>query len=81
MSPMTLLVALLAAASVLILFWAVFGGKGGDVNERLERYAAVGTPEKATTKKEKGSVRDALAGSKASAADITWRAGVDVHRM
>ena len=67
MSPMTLLVAILAAASVLILFWAVFGGKSGDVNERLERYAAVGTPEKTTSKKSKdgGGVRQALAGTKA----------------
>lgn len=65
MQPMTLLVAVLAGLAVLILFYAVFGGKSGDVNERLERYAAVGTPEKASSKKDKGSVRDALAGTKA----------------
>lgn len=66
MQPMTLLVAVLAGLAVLILFYAIIGGKGGgDVNERLERYAAAGTPEKATSKKEKGSVRDALAGSRA----------------
>jgi tight adherence protein B len=67
MQPMTLLVAILAAASVMILFWAVFGGKKGDVNERLERYGAVGSPDKATGKKDKegGGVRQALAGSKA----------------
>lgn len=65
MQPMTLLVAVLAGLAVLILFYAVFGGKSGDVNERLERYAAVGGPEKTSSKKEKGSVRDALAGTKA----------------
>jgi tight adherence protein B len=65
MQPMTLLVAILAGLAVLILFYAIFGGKSGDVNERLERYAAVGQPEKASGKKEKGSVRDALAGTKA----------------
>ncbi len=66
MQPMTLLVAVLAGLAVLILFWAVFGGKSGDVSERLERYAAAGGPEKASgSKKQKGSVRDALAGSKA----------------
>lgn len=67
MQPITLLVAVLAAASVLILFWAVFGSKSGDVNERLERYAAPGVQDKANAKgkKEAGGVRQALAGSKA----------------
>src|SRR5436190_2229920 len=66
MSPITLLIAVLAAASVMVLFWAVFGSKGADVNERLERYAAGGTPEKAgKSKKESGSVRQVLAGTKA----------------
>jgi tight adherence protein B len=65
MSPMTLLVAVLAGAAVLILFWAVFGGKSGAVNERLERYASA-NPEKATKpKKESGGMRQVLAGSKA----------------
>jgi tight adherence protein B len=67
MQPITLLVAVLAAASVMILFWAVFGSKGGDVNERLERYAAPGSGEKAQgkAKKEGGGVLQAVAGSKA----------------
>jgi tight adherence protein B len=67
MQPITLLVAFLATASVLILFWAVFGGRTGDVNERLERYAAAGSQGKAAAQgSQDGSVvRRALAGSKA----------------
>ena len=67
MSPITLIVAVLAAASVIILFWAVFGGKDADVNERLERYAAAGVQEKAAKagKKDNSSVRQVLAGTKA----------------
>jgi tight adherence protein B len=67
MQPITLLVAVLAAASVMILFWAVFGSKGGDVSERLERYAAPGSQDKAhgKAKKEGGGVLQAVAGSKA----------------
>ena len=67
MQPITLLVAVLAAVSVMILFWAVFGSKGGDVTERLERYAAAGTEKTSTTKTKRdgGGVRQALAGSKA----------------
>lgn len=68
MQPITLLVAVLAAAAVLVLFWAVFGSKGGDVNERLERYAAAGAQDKATStkgKKDGASVRQVLAGTKA----------------
>jgi len=67
MQPITLLVAVLAAVSVMILFWAVFGSKGGDVTERLERYAAAGTEKTSNTKTKRdgGGVRQALAGSRA----------------
>ncbi|MFN8622013.1 MAG: type II secretion system F family protein [Chloroflexota bacterium] len=66
MSPMTLLVAVLAGMAVLILFWAVFGGKSGAVNERLERYGS-SNAEKAASKPKKnsGGMRQALAGTKA----------------
>jgi tight adherence protein B len=67
MQPMTLLVAVLAFLAVLILFYALFGNKGGDVNERLERYAAMGAQEKTGKSKKDGDkgLRQALAGSKA----------------
>jgi hypothetical protein len=38
--PVTLFVAIIAAVAVLLVFWGVFGSRGGDVNERLERYAS-----------------------------------------
>jgi tight adherence protein B len=62
---MTLLVAVLAGLAVLILFWAVFGGKNGAVNERLERYAALGQEKAAKPKRQSGGMRQALAGSRA----------------
>jgi tight adherence protein B len=69
MQPMTLLVAALAAASVLLVFWALVWARGGDVNERLERYAASGQPaaaaDKDKAKKDGAGLRQALAGSKA----------------
>src|SRR3954462_4831893 len=66
MSPMTLLVAILAAAAVLLLFWSVLGGKSGAVNERLERYASPNAEKAAKPKRQSGGgMRQALAGSKA----------------
>jgi tight adherence protein B len=68
MQPMTLIVAALAAASVLLVFWALVWARSGDVNERLERYAAAGeSAEKGKGKKDGSGLREALAGSKAFA--------------
>lgn len=67
MDVTTLLVAAVAAFAVLLIFWGLFGTRGGDVYERLERYAAAGASEKAAgrAKGEKPSVRQLLANTRA----------------
>ncbi len=52
MDPMVLFAALLGAVAVLLIFFGLFSGRRGDVEERLERYAsATGSLPKATTEK------------------------------
>lgn len=67
MDMITLLVAVLAAFAVLLIFWGLFGTRGGDVYERLERYAAAGGMEKAEThqKGERPSFRQLLSNTRA----------------
>jgi tight adherence protein B len=50
MDLVTISVGVLAAVAVMLIFVGLFGGRGGDVNARLERYAA-GQPAEAPTKK------------------------------
>jgi tight adherence protein B len=40
MDPIVMFAALLAAVAVLLIFFALFNGRRGDVEERLERYAS-----------------------------------------
>jgi tight adherence protein B len=67
MDPVTLAVAALAAFAILLIFWGMFGSRGSDVYERLERYGSAAGAQKAEAKEkgERPSVRDILAGSKA----------------
>jgi tight adherence protein B len=67
MDPVTLAVAVLAAFAILLIFWGLFGSRGGDVYERLERYGSAAGQQKAESKDkgERPSVRDLLASSKA----------------
>lgn len=50
MDLVTISVGVLAAVAVMLIFVGLFGGHGGDVNARLERYAA-GQPAEAPVKK------------------------------
>jgi tight adherence protein B len=43
MDPMVIVGALLAAVAVLLIFFSLFSGRRGDVEERLERYASAGS--------------------------------------
>jgi tight adherence protein B len=68
MDPVTTAVAALAAFSVLLIFYGLFGSRGGgDVYERLERYASASGHQKADSndKDERPSVREMLASSRA----------------
>ena len=38
--PVTYIAAAIAAVAVLLIFFGIFGSRGGDVAERLERYAS-----------------------------------------
>ena len=68
MEPVTLFVAIIAAVAVLLVFWGVFGSRGGDVNERLERYASAAYVEKSegssSSKDRRPSLRTLLSSSK-----------------
>ncbi|MEA2622368.1 MAG: tight adherence protein [Chloroflexota bacterium] len=67
MDPLMLLAALLAAVAVLLIFFGLFSGRRGDVEERLERYAAAGsaTAKPAQAKSERKGVARMIAGSAA----------------
>ncbi|HEV8054488.1 MAG TPA: CpaF/VirB11 family protein, partial [Candidatus Limnocylindrales bacterium] len=68
MDFMTIGVAVVAAVAVLLIFFGVFGGRSGDVNERLERYAAEQhEASTAATKGERASLGSKLSGSSAAA--------------
>ncbi len=65
MDPFVLFAAAMAAVAVLLIVFGLFGGRGGDVNVRLERYASAAQPAKPATKRERRTIGQLLSGSSA----------------
>ena len=63
MNPLVLIAAALAAVAVLLIVFALFGARGGDLSERLERYASAVRPTRQPTKQERQTIGQMLAGS------------------
>jgi tight adherence protein B len=67
--PVTYIAAAIAAVAVLLIFFAIFGSRGGDVAERLERYAssAANQPEAGAAKEGRNTIGKVIASSAAVA--------------
>lgn len=66
MDPFVLFAAAMAAVAVLLIVFGLLGGRGGDVNERLERYAsATQQPAKPATKRERRTIGQLVSGTTA----------------
>jgi tight adherence protein B len=69
MDPMVMAAGALAACAVFLIFFGIFGGKRGDVEERLERYASAGggQPKPASEKTQRQGLARLVASSAAFA--------------
>jgi tight adherence protein B len=69
MDPLVLFAGILASAAVLLIFFGAFGGRRGDVEERLERYASAtgAAPKPTRTKADRQGLGRMIASSAAFA--------------
>ncbi len=67
--PVTIIAGAIAAVAVLLIFFAIFGGRGGDVAQRLERYASssANQPETTSAKEGRNTIGKMIASSAAVA--------------
>lgn len=61
--PFAIIAAAIAAVAVLLIFFGIFASRGGDVAQRLERYASADQPEAKPTKQARASLGKMVAGS------------------